>query len=296
MEKYVKRTDLACEIGQDIRKDLRAGIRTVERVENGIRTLVTDVEPGEGERCSGRAAGRYVTVYTKEFWLSSAEEYGVLCRTIATVLSKMTRDAFPCKNNAELKILIAGLGNRFITSDALGPLTTDRLIATRHIRETNTRLFHLIGNCEISLLAPGVVGQTGFEAAELIRGAAECAKPDLILAIDALASCSCERLGTTVQIANRGIMPGSGIGNHRQSIDSDTMKIPVFSLGIPTVVSSSTLILEAMEKAGMQETDGRMSDVLKNGESYFVTPKECDTVVAEGAKLLADAISHAYRL
>lgn len=296
MVKYVKRTDLACEIGQDIKKNSTTGIHAVERVENGIRTLVTDVEPGEGERCSGRAAGRYVTVYTKEFWLSSAEEYDVLYRTIATVLTKMTRDAFPCKNNAELKILIAGLGNRFITSDALGPLTTDRLIATRHIRETNTRLFHLIGNCEISLLAPGVVGQTGFEAAELIRGAAECAKPDLILAIDALAACSCERLGTTVQIANRGIMPGSGIGNHRQSIDSDTMQIPVFSLGIPTVVSSSTLILEAMEKAGMQEMDERMSDVLKNGESYFVTPKECDTVVAEGAKLLADAISHAYRL
>lgn len=296
MKKHSTRTDLACEIGQNIKQDGTHGIHARERKENGIQILVTDVEPGEGERNSGRAAGRYVTVYTKEFWLSSSEEYDILYRTIAALLTRMTKDTLPCKNNAELKILIAGLGNRFITSDALGPLTTDRLIATRHIRETNTRLFHLIGNCEISLLAPGVVGQTGFEAAELIRGAAERAKPDLILAIDALAARSCERLGTTVQIANRGIMPGSGIGNHRQSIDSDTMKIPVFSLGIPTVVSSSTLILEAMEKAGMGTMDDRMSDVLKNGENYFVTPKECDTIVAEGAKLLADAISHAYRL
>ena len=91
-------------------------------------------------------------------------------------------------------------------------------------------------------------------------------------------------------------LPGAGIGNHRQSIDRDTMGIPVFSLGIPTVVSSSTLILEAIEKAKLHADNSHLHKILESGESYFVTPKECDAIVSEGAKLLADSISHAFRL
>ena len=296
MEKHIPRTDLACEIGQNIKSDGTNGILAREQVKNGIRTLVTDITTKEGEQYSGRVIGQYVTVYTGEFWLDTPEKYNALFTTIASILEKMTQSAFPGVSKSKLKILVTGLGNRFITSDALGPLTVDRLIATRHIRNTDARLFRLIGSCETSLLAPGVVGQTGFEAAELIRGASDCAKPDLVLAIDALAARSLERLGTTVQISNRGIMLGAGIGNHRQSIDKDTMGIPVFSLGIPTVVSSSTLILEAIEKAKLHADNSHLHKILESGESYFVTPKECDAIVSEGAKLLADSISHAFRL
>ncbi|MBQ9121016.1 MAG: GPR endopeptidase [Clostridia bacterium] len=297
MHENYYRTDLACEIRRSSDGEKEPGVCTRQRTQNGIEVLETDIEPGEGETRSGRAAGRYITIFAGKFWLKGREEYDEICGVLSDTLRQMTERTLPHKNRKELKILIAGLGNRFITSDALGPLTVDRLIATRHIRETNTRLFHLIGNCEISLIAPGVIGQTGFEAAEMILGAAKCAEPDLILAIDALAARSCHRLGTTVQLSNRGIMPGAGIGNHRQSIDQETMGTPVFSLGIPTVVSSSALILEAMEEAAVPDAGGdRLSRLLKSGESFFVSPKECDTVVAEGAKLFSDAIQSAFRL
>ena len=295
MTKNYCRTDLACEWKGDTEEGAE-GVRVRRKTVGGTEILTTLVEAGAGERTAGRAAGKYVTVFAERFWLSEAKEYEQLYHLLAGELRQMAERALPHVPSTEWKILIAGLGNRFITSDALGPLTVDRLIATRHIRETNVRLFHLIGNCEISLIAPGVVGQTGFEAAELIRGAAECARPDLILAVDALAARSCARLGTTVQLSDRGILPGSGIGNHRKSIDRETMGTPVFSLGIPTVVSSSALLVEALEEAGVDAGDSRLTARLEEGRDFFVSPKECDTIVSEGAKLLADAISTAFRL
>lgn len=295
MEKNYCRTDLACEWKGDAEGG-EEGVRISRQTVDGTEILTTLVEAGKGEESAGRAAGKYVTVFAERFWLREAKEYEQLYRLVAGELRRMAENALPRTPRTEWKILIAGLGNRFITSDALGPLTVDRLIATRHIRETNARLFHLIGNCEISLIAPGVVGQTGFEAAELIRGAAECARPDLILAIDALAARSCGRLGTTVQLSDRGILPGSGIGNHRKSIDRENMGTPVFSLGIPTVVSASALLAEALEEAGVDTEDRRLTVRLEEGRDFFVSPKECDTIVSEGAKLLADAISTAFRL
>ena len=295
MKKSYDKTDLACEMRSPVRGEGVPGVRTEEKTVHGTEILLTEVSPGEGERRSGRAAGQYVTVFTGQFWLKGAEEYEATLQALAEHLRKMAECALPHKPIRDLKLLVAGLGNRFITSDALGPLTVDRLIATRHIREADQRLFRLIGHAELSLIAPGVVGQTGFEAAEMVLGAARCAKPDLILVIDALAARSCHRLGTTVQLSNRGIMPGSGIGNHRQSIDRETMGVPVFSLGIPTVVSSSALIHEALTEAELPTEGETLTTLLNDGESFFVSPKDCDTVVAEGARLFADAIGLAFR-
>ena len=137
--------------------------------------------------------------------------------------------------------------------------------------------------------------QLGVETLELLKSVTKTVCPDLVVVIDALAARSCHRLGTTVQLSNRGIMPGSGIGNHRQSIDRETMGVPVFSLGIPTVVSSSALIHEALTEAELPTEGETLTTLLNDGESFFVSPKDCDTVVAEGARLFADAIGLAFR-
>jgi len=289
------KTDLACEWRGCESDRSQRGVRVKTQTVSGIRVQSVEVSAGEGERQVGRPAGEYVTVFSDKFWLTAREEYEALCAVLAERIRSLADGVLPHRSAELPRILVAGLGNRFVTADALGPLTVDRLIATRHIR-TNARLFQAVGSCEISLIAPGVVGQTGFEAAEMIRAAAECAKPDLILVIDALAARSCQRLGTTVQLSNRGVMPGSGVGNHRKSIDHHSMGAPVFTFGIPTVVSSAALIREAVAEAGLDsDAEARIGE-LAEAEECFVSPKNCDTIVAEGATLFADAIQQAFRL
>lgn len=145
---------------------------------------------------------------------------------------------------------MAGLGNRYIASDAIGPLAVRDITVTRHIKELDPALFGSLGSATVSAIAPGVIRQTGIEAVEIIRGAAENVSPGLIIAIDALAAKSIDRLAVTVQLSDTGIAPGSGIGNARKAIDRATLGIPVISVGVPTVVDSSTLIYDMLNLAG----------------------------------------------
>jgi GPR endopeptidase len=153
--------------------------------------------------------------------------------------------------SAPITHLVVGLGNSEITPDAIGPFSVRKLNVTRHLRGIDEKLYDTIGRCEISALFPGVLGQTGIETVELIRGAAENAHPDVVLVIDALAARSCDRLAATVQLSDSGINPGSGIGNHRKAICRETVGVPVIALGVPTVVNSATLVYDALHKAGI---------------------------------------------
>ena len=138
------------------------------------------------------------------------------------------------------------------------------------------------------------MGQTGIEALELLRSAADAIHPDLILVIDALAAGSCERLATTVQLSSVGIVPGSGVGNHRGAITEETVGVPVISMGIPTVVDSATLVCEALKLSESGEPNEQLRKILENGKSFFVSPKECDVIVSHFSKLLSKAIDLAY--
>ena len=193
-------------------------------------------------------------------------------------------------------VLVAGLGNIHMTPDAIGPRTVGRLTVTRHLRSWDEGLFAALGCCELSALAPGVLGQTGMESGELIRAAVELVHPRLLLAVDALAARSCARLTSTIQLSDQGIAPGAGIGNHRMAITQETMGCPVISLGVPTVVDSSTLVLDALERAGMavDTLPTELAEVLEGGRSFIVTPRDCDEMTDLTCRLLARGINLAF--
>ena len=190
--------------------------------------------------------------------------------------------------------MIAGLGNRRITADALGDETVGLITVTRHLRSLNGKLFGLLGGREISAVAPGVLGQTGIETAEMIHGICKQINPSVVVAIDSLCARSTERLATTVQLGSSGINPGSGIGNHRRALTKESIGVPVIAFGVPTVVDSATLVLDALECAGIEDPDPKLIEVLENRRGFFVTPKETDTIVRELSRLAARALSTAF--
>jgi GPR endopeptidase len=286
MPKFSIRTDLACEseATHDAGKD---GTAYAESDVNGFRVAKLHVRNADGEAAADKPCGRYVTVFTKLLCDESAERLDALAALIAAeidALAKLHLGGTPrC-------VLVAGLGNREITADSIGPKTVDRLTVTRHIREHDEALFNSYFRVPLCAIAPGVLGQTGIETAELVGGVAKTARPDLILAVDALAARATERLGATVQISDSGIFPGSGIGNRRSEISMRTLGVPVIAIGVPTVVNSATLVYDALQSAGYTEVDDRMERVLHEGESFFVSPRQSDRISESVADMLADAI------
>ena len=194
------------------------------------------------------------------------------------------------------RILVVGLGNPAMTPDAIGPGTVRRMTVTRHLKAHDEGLFAALGCCELSAISPGVLGQTGMEAAEVVRCAAEIVSPHLIVAVDALAAASCERLSSTIQISDGGISPGSGIGNRRPAINTATMGCPVMGVGVPTVVDSSTLVWSALSQAGMDKESlpKELEEVLACGRSFIVSPKDVDEVVELSCRLLAMGLDRAF--
>lgn len=285
--KYI-RTDLAQECREALCERDIDGVNYRENEKGGLKFLYMDIETEEASRHLGKEIGRYITAETGRVWLMGDEQRENAAETLAQSISEMSGDAS--------SILIVGLGNREITSDSLGPQTADSLLVTRHIRDHDPVLFDKLCHREISVLCPGVLGQTGIETFELIRGAVETVKPDLVIAIDALAARSVDRLATTVQLTDTGIAPGSGIGNRRKRIDKNSLGVPVLALGIPTVVDSATLVWDALDRAGITSVSRELKNVLENSRSFFVSLKESDTAVRESASLLSDAINRAFSL
>ena len=285
MSNYAVRTDLACEAELTHDKD-KSGTSYREETKLGFTVARLTVENEVGEKLSGKKMGEYVTVFTKLLCdvddVSFKSLTAVISDEIGRFIKKLTAKSSPC-------VLVAGLGNREITADNIGPKTVDSLTVTRHLQFHNKRLFDEYWHTPLCAIAPGVLGQTGIETAEIISGICDLVKPDIIIAIDALAARSTERLGATVQISDSGIFPGSGIGNRRSEI-SYTLNIPVVAIGIPTVVNSSTLVYDALQKAGHKQLDDALLKVLKSGESFFVSPKQSDRISESAAELLSGAI------
>ncbi|MBQ4136486.1 MAG: GPR endopeptidase, partial [Clostridia bacterium] len=158
-------------------------------------------------------------------------------------------------------------------------------------KDHDAKLYASLGGRSVCAIAPGVIGQTGIESLELIRGAAIKVRPQAVIVIDALAAVELSHLATTVQITDTGIAPGSGIGNRRMRIDKESLGCPVIAIGVPTVVESSTLVYAALEEAGITDIDESLRTVLENGRGFFVTPKESDVVTTEVSRLLSEAIN-----
>lgn len=320
MERYENRgnvslrTDLAIEISNALKldKDDSYEIPGVEikqkNIEEGVLavTKVTILNK-EGEENMGKPMGEYITIESNGLKQNNPE----LHEKIIMVLAEAIKSLLPDKKSDELNILVIGLGNRFATPDTLGPKVANQVFVTRHMALKAPELLDE-GVCHLSSFAPSVMGLTGIETAEIIRGVAANVKPDCIIAIDALAARSAARINTTIQITNTGISPGAGVGNKRKELNEASVGCKVIAVGVPTVVDTVTLVSDALndliQHMLKQAEHSPFYDVLKDltqQEHYqlvkesiypeisdlFVTPKEIDEVMEYLSSIVANGIN-----
>lgn len=287
------RSDLARECGCDTDGE---GVRVRHWEAGGCEILRVQIRTLEAAERIGKPMGSYVTVDCGSILMLDEVELERVRCALAVEIREMAERMSDRRIGSGFSVLVVGLGNSEITPDAIGPETVRNLSVTRHLRQSDHALFSTVGLCEISALAPGVLGKTGLEAVELVRGAVSAASPDLVIAVDALAARSAERLFSTVQLCDTGIQPGSGIGNRRRALNAETVGVPVVALGVPTVVESSTLVYDALRRGGCDTTSEKLRAALEAGKGYFVSPKESDLLVRAASVLLAGALEKAFSL
>ena len=286
------RSDLAAECG--FAGDV--GVLTDEREAGGCHILRVHVREEEAAGRLSKPPGHYVTVTCGNVQKLDEAGFARVQRALAVELREMACRMTGKSIGPGFRVLAAGLGNARIMADAVGPETVRRLSVTRHVRRYDGALFSTLGLCEIAAICPGVTGQTGMETVEVVRGAAENVRPDLVVAIDALAARSVERLCGTVQLADTGIHPGSGVGNDRKALNEQTVGFPVLGLGVPTVVEAATLVADAMEAAGMTPDHNALTGALRGGRGFFVAPGQVDLLVPTVGALLAAAFEKAFSI
>ena len=286
------RTDLACEI--DLGRLMPEDGESVQDECGGVTVNRLCIKSEGLAARLGKPRGVYVTLGFDKVQTMSDETFEKLEEVLARTLREMAERATGKTVDDAFGVLVAGLGNEEITPDAIGPMTVKRITVTRHVKRHYPSVYQALKTCELSALVPGVLGQTGIETVELIRGAVENVRPDLVVAVDALVARSCDRLAATVQLSDTGLQPGSGIGNHRKAICRDTLGVPVISVGVPTVVNSATLVYDALAQAGIEKPSEELLAVLENGKSFFVSPKESDLIVRQLSTILAGAVEAAF--
>ena len=279
------RTDLALERQEYIEKDEIDGVKTEKREVDDIVITTIIIENEKGEKLLSKPKGRYITLEIGSF-MKNADLFSDRLTAISDEIKKLIP--------GDGTVLVAGLGNEKITPDALGPKCVSLILATRHISDEFAKAIGFENLRAVAAVIPGVLGTTGIETAESIEGIAEKIKPSCIIVVDALASRSIERLGTTVQITDAGVSPGSGVGNKRSRIDRESMGVPVIAIGVPTVVDALTMAGDVLQKTGMNEKE--IETLLRKGEDaslMMVTPKEIDNVIDRAATLVAMGINTA---
>lgn len=270
--------DLERELHTDLAAERRRadpetpGIDYRERREGSIGITHLTVTSDEGAREIGKPRGTYLTLtFPALFAMNDDEE-----RRGAEILSRCLSELLPHENGHPL--LVAGLGNRDLTADAIGPLAAGQVTATGHLRDSG-----------ICILTPGVIGQSGSEAGNLIRGVARELGARAVIVIDALCARSTERLACTVQICDTGITPGSGIRLPRAAVNADTIGVPIIAVGVPTIVSSASLVFDALIRAGADEIPESFVQMFRDDDLY-VCPKCIDEGVENAARLIAKGI------
>jgi len=256
--------------------------------------------------------GNYITIEVPRLRDNDQDLNEEVCRTVAKELNKVISAGGKVSLGEKDTVLVVGLGNWNVTPDALGPKVISRLMVTRHLLEYVPEQVDE-GVRPVCAIAPGVLGITGIETGEIIKGVVEKVKPKLVIAIDALASRKMERVSTTIQIADTGISPGSGIGNKRMGLCIQTLGVPVIAIGVPTVVDASTICNDIIELTIEELTNKSSKDsafykLLKDinsderhqlfnevlepyGSSLIVTPKEVDTIIEDISKIIANGVN-----
>ncbi len=315
MSQFQVRTDLALETREKFQEDHVEikGVRVEEefRKEKEIKITTMVIETENGAKAMGKPKGTYITMEAENM---DCQDEGYH-REISVELARIIKRLLP-EQKEPLSVLVAGLGNREVTPDALGPRVVDNLLITRHVlREFGKYAFGEEEVNAVSGIVPGVMAQTGMESQEIVRGVIAETKPDVMIAIDALAARSTRRLGRTIQITDTGINPGSGVGNHRHGLSKETMGIPVIAIGVPTVVDAATIVSDTMQTliAAMEEHSTLSSlstglNALNDMEKYelirellspqlnimFVTPKDIDESVKRLSFTLSEGLNIAF--
>lgn len=266
------RTDLALESLTDLQD--KKGITEHHRG-NYFQITEIIIADDESGRPLGKGKGNYITLESE-----ALSRFSDNYEQMAGELAEELRNLLP----AEGSVLVAGLGNQNITPDALGPRATEKILATRHLqKELAQEDEDFLKNLRpVSVLAGGVLGQTGIESAELLKAVAEWIHPTAMIAIDALACSALERLGTTIQISDTGIAPGSGVANHRMALNSENFGIPVIAIGVPTVIGIRNIA---------EDITGQES--VRNIPDMMVTPRDVDRLITQASHLLACGINMA---
>ncbi len=287
--KYAIRTDLASEaLGYADKKDTLDGIISEEKLTDGVQIQYLKITNKNGEELCKKPKGTYITIDIGQIWNASKEEFDKTAMVISQVLKKL----FPKDGSC----LLCAMGNSELTADALGPMTAQNFIVTHHIKQSDREMFDSLQLRDTMCIVPGVTANTGFEASQSIKGVSDSLKPCFAVVVDALASRKLSRLCTTLQICDTGISPGSGVGNTRQAINRELLGIPVFAIGVPTVVEAQTLASDILDDASkVLENAEKLKEtkdfLTQNPTAFFVTPKDTDHIIKDVSKLIGFSLN-----
>ncbi|MDR3239935.1 MAG: GPR endopeptidase [Clostridiales bacterium] len=308
------RTDLAVEANELLADEQETSeydgidVSEEEHLDKKIKLTWVKVSSENGAKALGKPIGNYITLESDAMKENDLETHEEIAKILAQKMGKLVQ----LKKNAV--ILVVGLGNWNVTPDALGPKVVSKILVTRHIADSLPE--DLEGNVRpVSAIAPGVMGLTGIETVEIVRGVVDRVKPDLVVAIDALAARRTSRINATIQMSDTGVNPGSGVGNRRLGLNEETLGAPIIAIGVPTVVDAATLVNDTMDRmlASMAQQAPKGTEFyqmlinLADEEKYqliaeilnpytgnmFVTPKEVDAVIERLAGIIANALNMA---
>jgi spore protease len=308
------RTDLVLEAREIYKENHKNepdidGIEVIEECEKDINVTTVKVKNQEGAEKIGKPKGNYITIDMPEFTAYDGETMDRVSLVVSEVLGRLIN------NDVKKTALIVGLGNWQVTPDALGPKVTEKIMITRHLQ---TVMPEVIDDSvrPVSSISPGVLGITGIETVEIIKGVVEKIKPDLVICIDALAARRVERVNSTIQIGDTGISPGAGVGNNRKQINQENLGVKVIAIGVPTVVDAITitndtidLVVDSLIKSSSSGTDfykmlksldknekeNLIKEVIssKTNLDMIVTPKDIDLIINSLSKIIANGINMA---
>lgn len=276
------RTDLAVEAIENHKTAAALPhVRQSDRTLEGFAVHEVRILSEDATREIGKPQGRYLTLELDALIRREEDAFPRACKALSTLL----RELLPHPNDGP--VLIAGLGNRMITPDAIGPQTADHVIATRHLVAQSPAIF--ADWRPVSALAPGVLGQTGVETGEVICGVLDRVRPAAVIAVDALAAGRLSRLLRTVQLADTGITPGAGVGNARAALNKETLGVPVIAVGVPTVVDGATLAHEISSQLGQPACEA-LDDL---SQPVMITTRDIDREVADISRMIGYAVNMA---
>ena len=296
------------------------GIKVESKNSGKFSTTVVDVLNENGKNAVGKEVGKYITIETGDVEYLDENDKDLLITEVANNIELLIKGVLQEKDE-NISVFVVGLGNEYVTPDALGPKVVSYIDITRHLLKY-AKEYTEPGTKEISSMSPGVLGTTGIETVEIISSITSKLEPSIIIVIDSLASMSVSRVGRTVQLSNTGITPGAGVGNKRETLDRQSLGVPVIAIGVPTTVDMATITNDAIDKltdnikqeANMYMNHGidvnRLNEVFElfekdnrytmianalDTENYIVTPKEIDNLIAKISEIIASSINTALR-